>query len=429
METRSKIQRRNDGLTLELEQGLLLVEAGPDAGHEQPLTDRPVILGRGQSADLRLSDPAVSREHVVIRPDGPRWKIEDLGSRSGTRLDGTPVEVATLTPGARVEIGDTVLVFQSETRVLQTGRAEGGERFAGMVGSSPSIQELLGLIERVGPLDLPVLLEGETGTGKERLARAVHACGSGPEGPYEVVDCTLLGEGLHLRSELFGHVKGAFSGADADRPGAFVQAHGGTVLLDEVGELPLELQPQLLRVLEEGEVRPLGGDTAVRVRVRVVAATHRSLPEMVTAGTFREDLYFRLSAIAIQVPPLRERGEDVLALASHFLPEGKQLSGDARAWLMRQSWPGNVRELEFAIQRAAALAEGEVVDVTDFAPAGTSEEPRAGDWVRVAEEAEEEAIRAALASCDGNRAEAAKLLGMSRSTLFRRLRKIRARES
>jgi DNA-binding NtrC family response regulator len=425
VETRSAIQRRAGGLQLTLEQGVLHVEEGPDAGREYPLVDRPVVIGRGRTADLRLEDGSVSREHASLRPEGTRWRLADLGSRSGVEVDGVPVQVAELRPGARVRLGDTVLVFRTHQRTIDSAPAE-ADRFPGILGRSPAMRELLGLIERVAGLDLPVLISGETGTGKERLARAVHDSGSTPEAPYVVVDCTLLTDPQASRSELFGHVEGAYSGAAGSREGAFVRANGGTLVLDEVGELARDVQAQLLRVLQEGEVRPLGGDEARRVRLRVISATHRDIPGMVKADQFRADLYYRLAAIELEVPPLRRRGEDVALLVDHFLPADATLTPEARAALVAHDWPGNVRELEATVQRAAVMAMDGPIEPghlgIESAPASKE------DWKQRARDVEGQAVLEALAACNGDREAAAKRLGISASTLYRRLRRIRARE-
>ena len=435
MRTHSTIVRTQGLPCLELQSAVLVVVRGVDAAVEHELMGRPVVLGRARDADLSLRDPKVSRDHARLEPTSTGWRIRDLGSAGGTFVNGVRVESAELAAGQTIRVGDTELTLEPVARRL-TAPPHPEHDFEGMVGDSPAMRELFGLVGRVAPLDLPVLLQGEPGTGKEGLARALHRRGASPGSPYEVVDCTLLASGEHLRSELFGHVKGAFSGADAARVGAFERAHGGTLFLDEIGELPPALQPQLLRVLQEGEVRPLGGSQARRVRVRVVAATNRDLPGMVRDGSFRADLFHRLAAVTLEVPPLRDRGEDLALLIRHLLPAGVAPDEDALRVLRAHPWPGNVRELGFVLQTAAALAEGGRLREADLrlarvpktpAPARPALEGLVSDRRRVQQISDVE-IREALAQEGGNRAAAARRLGMGRSTFFRRLREIQARD-
>ncbi len=471
MDTRTQIIRTADGPHVLIQRAFLLVQAGPDEGLEFELKDRPVVIGRGSTSDLQLEDGSVSREHARLEPDGLGWRIRDLDSKGGTRVNGVAVSDALLEAGSRLKLGNTELELRHDKVELRAPKSS-EPILEGIIGRSPAMLELFGLIQKLGPVDLPVQLVGESGSGKEGLARALHKHGLSPDGAYEVVDCTLLGEGVHMRSELFGHVKGAFTGAEGSRDGAFVRAHGGTLFLDEVGELPMELQPLLLRVLQEGEVRPLGGNTVKRVRVRVVSATNRNLQAMVAAGKFRQDLYYRLSALTVEVPPLRERGDDSVLLAKSFLPSGIQLDPEAAALIRSYSWPGNVRELQFAMQQAAALCRDNLVRVSDVrlrsavptgtqaavSPAASTPSPNASSAgaapyygagqsnvtgtspavqtpggnvtfessrQRVSRLSEDPAaILAALKQAGGNRNEAAKLLGIGRATLFRLLKKL-----
>ncbi|MBL6756472.1 MAG: sigma-54-dependent Fis family transcriptional regulator [Planctomycetes bacterium] len=236
----------------------------------------------------------------------------------------------------------------------------------GMVGSSPPMLELYGMIEKVAAAGVPVLIQGETGTGKELVARALHDASPRSGGPFLAENCAAISENL-LESELFGHKKGAFTGAVADRPGHFVAADKGTVFLDEIGDMPLSMQAKLLRVLQDGEVRAVGANTTRRVDVRIIAATHRDLPAAVASGDFREDLLFRLNVVTLHLPPLRERGEDVRAIARALLPAiaeevGREatITEEGLAALAGWSWPGNVRELENELRRAVALSSGAI---------------------------------------------------------------------
>ncbi|MGE5232685.1 MAG: sigma-54 interaction domain-containing protein, partial [Acidobacteriota bacterium] len=293
---------------------------------------------------------------------------------------------------------------------------------AGLIGDSPALRQALRRADRLASGELPVLVHGETGTGKELVARRVHAASRRAGGPFLPVNCAALSETL-LLSDLFGHVRGAFTGADRDRTGVFEAARGGTVFLDEVGDLPLHAQGVLLRVLQEREVRRLGESHPRRVDVRVIAATHRDLGRRVAEGTFRQDLYYRLRVGHVRLPPLRERGDDVLRLAAHFLARrdgaAPRLSAAARGELARHSWPGNVRELENVLEAAAALAEaGEIhPEHLDLASAAQPLEAAAGDYHQRIEDFRRRLVEEALAAAGGRRAEAARKLGLTRQAL------------
>lgn len=330
--------------------------------------------------------------------------------------------------------------FKIEELGLVLSRAVGGGRKTQleMVGSSPAMRRLRECIARVGPTQSTVLLLGESGTGKELAARAIHACSLRSAGPFVAVDCGALPETL-LESELFGHVKGAFTGAVGDKKGLFEVASGGTLFLDEVGEMSLGLQAKLLRTLQEREVRPVGGTKSVPVDVRVVAATNADLERLVREGAFREDLYFRLSVIPVRIPPLRERGEDIRILAEHFLRTfaaelGKRVCGfqeDALRALETYSWPGNVRELENAIERATVLATGEFITLEDLpeklrGPASRLQSltlPEGMSLKETVEDLERTLILRALEECGWNQRRAAKRLGVSRQNLQYKMKK------
>ena len=422
--TRSTVVYQQDGGRITYDRYRLLVEEGPDRGMERVLIDQPVVLGRGSKVDFPLADEGVSRSHAVLQPSGEGWRIKDLGSQAGTFVNGIRVDAAPLPPDCEIRLGETLLRLRVRKTVVRASLPT-AEEFHGLLGGSPAMRLLFGLIEKVGALDLPVLLHGESGTGKESLARAVHEHSGVAAGPFEVVDCTLL-ERDHLRSELFGHVKGAFTGADQDRKGAFELADGGTVFLDEVGELPLEIQPALLRILEEGEVRPLGSSKVVRVRTRAVSATNRNLPAMVEAGQFRADLYYRFSALTVDVPPLRDRAGDLSRLAAHFLPPDFELSEAAMAAMEAHPWPGNVRELRNVLQRAAALAASPRLQPHDLRLEATggalAGAPTSGS--ATLQEVSDRMLLETIELCAGNRKDAAKQLGIARSTLYRRLKKL-----
>jgi len=309
--------------------------------------------------------------------------------------------------------------------------------YGDLVGASPPMVDLRRTIDKVAASNATVLVTGESGTGKELVARALHYAGDRASAPFVPVNCGALVESL-LESELFGHLRGAFTGADRDKRGLFVAAHGGTLFLDEIGELPLELQPKLLRALQEGEVKPVGGVEAIRVDVRVVAATNRDLREQIAAGRFREDLFYRLAVITIEVPPLRARRGDIADLARHFAEGAAQrahrgrveLTPSAIAWLEGQDWPGNVRELENCIERAVVLASGDAIDVDDVRPRGAAPTRVAAsfatasslDAVPTLDELERAHILRVLELCEGQKTKAAALLGINRTTLWKKLR-------
>jgi two-component system response regulator AtoC len=309
----------------------------------------------------------------------------------------------------------------------------------GLVAESRAMAEALELVARVAERNTTVLITGESGTGKEVIARAIHRAGPRAARAFVGINCAAIPDSL-LESELFGHVRGAFTGASADKAGLFEQADGGTLLLDEIGELPLGLQAKLLRVLQEGEIRRVGDQKTRGVDVRVLAATARDLGAEAAAGRFREDLYYRLNVVAIHLPPLRERRADIAPLAHHFVARLAQrfgrplaLSAGAIAWLEEQEWRGNVRELENAIERAVVLTDRDVLEPADLRrePLPTPRSPDLGEWgvgsgtLRDAvEAAEREAITAALQATSGNRRAAAERLGVSLRTLFYKMSRL-----
>ncbi len=349
----------------------LVVLEGPDAGMRFTV-DRPRITG-GRSAvnDFVLSDKAVSGTHFEILSTDEGFLLRDLGSTNGTFLGGFRIKEAYLKPGCEFQVGHTVLRFEPTHEVVEI-RLSDHERFGEALGRSVAMREVFAILERVAPSDLTILISGETGTGKDVIARAIHDKSPRRSGPFVVLDCSAIPKNL-IESTLFGHEKGAFTGAVERRRGVFEQAHGGTIFLDEVGELDLSLQPKLLRVLENRQVQRVGGGKLIPVDVRVIAATNRDLRKMVAEGTFREDLYFRLSVMHVRLPPLRERKADIGLLAEHFLARvaertGRGLRFDPKTLeaLSRHEWPGNVRELKNVVERAASLAEGEIIRPEDI---------------------------------------------------------------
>jgi DNA-binding NtrC family response regulator len=307
-------------------------------------------------------------------------------------------------------------------------------RTSSIVGDSPAMQRLARLVDQVAPSEATVLITGESGTGKELIARALHERSARAAGPFVAINCGAISPNL-LESELFGHVRGSFTDARQDRPGVFAKAAGGTLLLDEIGDTPLEMQAKLLRVLQERRVRPVGSDTEVPIDVRVVAATHKDLTKEVSEGRFRADLFYRINVLRLDVPPLRTRREDVLVLAQAFLARQArpgtapaQLSPEAARRLLDYDWPGNVRELENCIERASVLSKGREIGVEDMpGPVQRCKPVRAIEVVAEStdlvtlDEMERQYIRTVLHSCRGNKSQAARVLGIDRRALYRRI--------
>ena len=331
---------------------------------------RPALLGSAPQVDVCIDDPTISRVHCQLEPREDGIWIVDLNSTNGTQIDAVRVKEARVPDGAAIQLGGTRLTLQ-HAHAPRPVELWPTDRFGDLVGRSPAMRELFALLARVAPSDISVLVQGETGTGKEVLASSLHGASPRAGQPFVVVDCGAMPHNL-IEDELFGHVRGAFTGASESRAGAIESADGGTVLLDEIGELPLSLQPRLLRVLEARTIRRLGDQRDRPVDVRFIAATHRDLLRMVSEGTFREDLYFRVAVLPIKLPPLRERPEDVPLLVQHLLPGGVSLPEELVAELTTRPWLGNVRELRNAIQRVLTLGPGALDDAAPAA-AGLTE--------------------------------------------------------
>ena len=337
----------------------LVVLDGPDAGAEVPIGG-PSEIGADPSCALVLTDPAVSRHHARVRIGNGNVVVTDLESRNGTFIGEARIREAEVPIGSVLRIGKSVVAVQLRWRIREvppsTARA-----FGDLYGESLAMREIFAVLERVARSDVTVLVEGESGTGKELVARSVHRASRRASGPYVVFDCSAVPADL-AESELFGHAKGAFSGAVSHRPGAFRSAHGGTLCLDELGELPLDVQPKLLRALESREVRPVGEDTPRKVDVRVLASTNRDLNAEVHRGRFRADLLYRLEVVKVRMPPLRARPEDIAGLVERLLrddlPPGDRIEGENLRKLASYAWPGNVRELKNTLARAVALGAG-----------------------------------------------------------------------
>ncbi|MBX2810860.1 MAG: sigma 54-interacting transcriptional regulator [Myxococcales bacterium] len=386
-------------------------------------TDQTFSIGSEADNDLVLQDGFVSGYHCQILYMDSGWRITDLHSTNGTRVNGLKVQHAELRQGVTIDVGSASLGFAQN-------RDEIPASTHGMIAESPAMRGVFRLVERFAESQEPVVVLGESGTGKEGISRALHDASSRAEAPYIALNCGALAASI-IESELFGHVKGAFTGALTDKKGAFEEASGGTLFLDEIGELPLELQPKLLRVLETQRVRRLGSTTEIPIKTRIVAATHRNLVNSIAAGRFRQDLFHRLYVLIVEIPPLRERPEDVRALIRHFLQldttiPPRALSEDALGGLLAHTWPGNVRELRNVIVRALLISEGSLLTAQDLHFSGEAFNSAAkGSAEGVTTDAVERArMVAALEQSGGNRAAAARSLGVSKSTFYDRMRRM-----
>ena len=335
----------------------LVVVDGPGRGQRASFCAGAARVGTAQGNELRLGDPTVSRLHceLRVRPDG--IALRDRGSTNGTFVGGVRVRDADVPAGALVRVGGTTFRVDvgDEPAFVEVSASPA---FGELVGESLEMRRLYAVLERVAPTDTTLLIEGETGTGKDVVARSLHAASRRAKGPFVPIDCGAIPESL-IESELFGHVRGAFSGATSDRKGVFEEADGGTLFLDEIGEMPLSLQPKLLRAIETRTIRRVGSPASRPIDVRLCAATNRQLARCVNEGTFREDLYYRLAVVEVTLPPLRARPEDIPALAQHFhrklAPGAGDLPDRFLERLAARSWPGNVRELRNFIERSVSL--------------------------------------------------------------------------
>lgn len=346
-----------------LRKSKLVVVAGADQGKELEIDRSRISGGRSVVNDLCLNDKAVSGTHFEISSTDEGYRLRDLDSTNGTFIEGLRIKEVYLKPSTKFQVGHSLVLFQPTNEVVEIALSQ-ADRFGDALGSSVAMREVFAILEKVAPSNLTVMISGETGTGKEVLARAVHQKSKRRDKPFVVLDCGAIPKDL-IESTLFGHEKGAFTGAVGQRRGCFEQAQGGTIFLDEIGELDISLQPKLLRVLENRELKRVGGSATIGIDVRVLAATNRDLRRMVSEGDFREDLYFRLSVMHVEVPPLRERKADINLLVKQFLEDmdgqgasARQFSAEALKALQQHYWPGNVRELKNVVERAASLSDG-----------------------------------------------------------------------
>jgi DNA-binding NtrC family response regulator len=437
--------------------GLKVVD-GPDAGKHAEFDHDVIRIGAAEGNHFALTDATVSRRHSEITRTQDGLVLRDLGSTNGTYLGQVRIKEVYLGENRSFRVGKTELEFALLDEIIDIVPAR-ETRFENIVGQSVAMRETFAVLDRVARTELTVLVTGETGSGKELVSRAIHQRSRRRAGPFVVFDCGAVARNL-IESELFGHERGAFTGAVQARAGVFEQADGGTIFLDELGELPIELQPALLRVLEQREVRRVGDRKVRSVDVRVVAATNRELQEMVKDGKFREDLYYRLAVVEVELPPLRERIEDLPMLVEHLLRTAnfdhpvRGITPDVMQLLRAYHWPGNVRELRNTLLRAIPFCEGDLIDLQALPEALRAGHAARADAVTAAaalaagapttsgglelpqgdlslKEAKDQLIDAferkyledLLERCEGNLSKAARVAGVDRKTIARMLKR------
>jgi two-component system, NtrC family, nitrogen regulation response regulator GlnG len=416
----------------------LRIVEGANVGKSFELFERPKVLGSREPADFVLEDEHVSRLHCRLERDSDGGvRVVDLGSRNGTWLGGNRIVEAIVAPRARLTVGETTLELAVAERERVRSAWDGGDRFGAMIGRSPATHRLFAQLAKLLATDRHVLVRGESGTGKELVARALHELGPRGKGPFVVLDGACLSENL-ADVELFGHVRGAFTDAVADRAGAFERADGGTLLLDEIGELPPNVQAKLLRAIDTGMVQRVGDQSWRKVDVRVIAATHRPLERMVNEGSFRLDLFHRVSTFQVDVPALRDRGDDVRFIARRMLEEVAPGDDKARAALDHAldelagyPWPGNIRELRNVVRRVAAFGDAGMQATEGFPEmprvrADESFHDAKEHWVALFER---QYLSRLLDECGGNLSEAARRSGLSRMHMIRLSQKHKLRAS
>jgi DNA-binding NtrC family response regulator len=409
----------------------LQVIAGPDRGSSLPLDAGTFLVGKAADCALRLADPEVSRSHLELRVESGGVLVRDLGSKNGTFYRGARITEVLIGSGAVVTVGSTQLLFARRSPP-EAMAASNATSFGRMLGRSLVMRRLFATLERVAPTNASVLIEGETGTGKELCAEAIHRASTRAGAPLVVCDLAGISRSL-IESELFGHARGAFTGANSDRAGAFESATGGTIFLDELGELERDFQPRLLRAIESLSVRRLGETRYRQLDVRVIAATNRDLKNEVANGAFRSDLFHRLAVVRVRIPPLRERREDIPFLVESMLAErGATASPAALDLLQEHDWPGNVRELRNVIERGLAVTPpGAALEPTALGldaravAAGASAEPESYHLAkqRLLEAWERRYIEELVKTTPDGMASAARRSGLGRSHLYRLMNK------
>lgn len=423
---------REDSLRLRLRRMKLKVVVGPDIGREAEADGGSLCIGSSSSCDLMLTDPTVSRRHAEIRVTERGMVLRDFRSTNGTWMGAARITEAVLADVQRFRVGKTELEFAPiDEDVVIEPSAE--THFEGLVGSSTGMRKVFSLLAKVSDTDLSVLVTGETGTGKELVSRAAHMRSGRRDKPWVVFDCGSAPESL-IEAELFGHATGAVAGAASGRPGVFERAHGGTLFIDELGELPIHLQPKLLRVLESRAVRRLGGKDLLPVDVRVVAATNRDLRLEAAVGRFRRDLFYRLAAVEVPLPALRDRIGDLELLVPHILATApvehgvKGVDSEVYDVLRKWHWPGNVRELRNVVLRAIPFCVGPNISIQALPAAlrdpqavSGAEQPLREGRRELLDAFERAYLEDLMQRANGRIARAARIAGVDRSTLERML--------
>ncbi|MCC7535945.1 MAG: sigma 54-dependent Fis family transcriptional regulator [Deltaproteobacteria bacterium] len=410
------------------------IVAGPDAGLARTFAAPTLRIGRA-GTDLVLSDRKVSTLHFEIALEEQGYRVRDLGSTNGTFVQGVRVLDGFVQPGALITLGDTTIRFAPEARSVELPLWP-ESRFESLVGTSTAMRRLFAEIDRIAGTDATVLVTGETGVGKELVAEAVHARSTRADGPFVVLDCGAVPRQL-FEDQLFGHEAGAFTGAHKASAGVFELAEGGTVFLDEIGELPLDLQTRLLRVVESRQVRRIGGTRPIDCDVRIVAATHRDLAAEVNRGAFRSDLYYRIAVVHLTVAPLRDRMQDLPVLATHLLAQlgpsaPTSLPVEFLDWASKHGWPGNVRQLRNAIARAVALGDWSArtnVVAKGASPSAPSLDidlsvPFRDAKQRLVDEFDRRYITALLDAHRGNVSAAARAAGIDRMSIYKAIQRL-----
>lgn len=419
---------RDEGPKLHCRKMRIEVVKGADVGSVVELPGPEARIGSGANCDLVIKDPTVSRLHLVVRIEGDLIRITDAGSRNGTLLDSVRIVDAYARPDSMITLGGTTLRLRMLNDVIELPLSI-RERIGRMHGRSIAMRRIFAIIERVAPTDSTILIEGETGTGKELAAEAIHDESRRANAPFVVFDCSAVSASL-IESELFGHVRGAFTGAVMNRPGKFQVADKGTLFLDEIGELPLNLQVKLLRALQERVVFRVGDSKPEKVDIRVVAATNRNLEEEIRNGNFREDLYYRLNVVNLWLPPLRDRGDDVMIIAKVLLSKyADELKSQVRGFspaslsaIKKCPWPGNIRQLENRIKKALVLCDQTLLSPEDL-DLGASAENTILPLEKAKEDFQRKYVLEVLERNNGNRTQTARDLGVDPRTIFRYLEK------
>ncbi len=428
--TRTHPQRR----TVRYIKTRIAVTRGPSAGQAIEAAGTSVRVGTSSDNDLVVQDDTVSRQHCEIQLTEEGIRVRDMGSTNGVRAAGIAVFDAVFHGAFTLEMGETALTLTPLSETVDRDQVN-RDGFGDLLGSSRRMRELYADLERIAATNVTVLIEGETGTGKDLVAESIHRASERADEPYVVFDCSAVAPTL-IESELFGHERGAFTGAVGTRTGVFEQAHGGTLFLDEIGELPKELQPKLLRVLEKREVKRVGGRKTMAVDLRLVAATNRNLLAEVERGQFRQDLYYRIAAAHVAVPPLRDRLEDLPVLVSHFLAleraamTSAEVPADVWEMFRLHRWPGNVRELRNAVQRLLVTPHASLAKAVPTSNATQAKDEEGGpiEPLRIArrksaDEFERAYLRSLLARTEGNVTRAAAVAEVSRQMIQKLTRK------